>query len=140
MRSSGTKTSPLGWNRVANTAVRQRKLDLWSAARALALVNFAMADGFIAGSKPSIGSGSGAQTAIRAAGQSEHWAADADTNWRPFLITPPVPDYPSTHTVLGWAAGNRLPAGRADRWSRPFLEALGRYRLRGTIRIRERAM
>ena len=101
--------SPLGWNRVANTAVRQRKLDLWSAARALALVNFAMADGFIAGFeakyrfrfwRP--------ETAIRAARQSEHWAADADTNWRPFLITPPVPDYPSTHTVLGWAAAEVL--------------------------------
>jgi hypothetical protein len=100
--------SPLGWNRIANTAVRQRKLDLWSAARAFALVNFAMADGFIAGFeakyqfrfwRP--------ETAIRAA-QSEHGVADAETNWRPFLITPPVPDYPSTHTVLGWAAAEVL--------------------------------
>ena len=101
--------SPLGWNRIANTAVRQRKLDLWSAARAFALVNFAMADGFIAGFeakyrfrfwRP--------ETAIRAAAQSEHGVAEADTNWRPFLITPPVPDYPSTHTVLGWAAAEVL--------------------------------
>jgi hypothetical protein len=100
--------SPLGWNRIANTAVRQQKLDLWSAARAFALVNFAMADGFIAGFdakyrfrfwRP--------ETAIRAA-QSEHGVADADTKWRPFLITPPVPDYPSTHTVLGWAAAEVL--------------------------------
>jgi hypothetical protein len=100
--------SPLGWNRVANTAVRQRKLDLWSAARAFALVNFAMADGFIAGFeakyrfrfwRP--------ETAIRAA-QSEHGVGDVDTNWRPFLITPPAPDYPSTHTVLGWAAAEVL--------------------------------
>ena len=68
--------SPLGWNRIANTAVRQRKLDLWSAARAFALVNFAMADGFIAGFeakyrfrfwRP--------ETAIRAAAQSEHGVA-----------------------------------------------------------------
>jgi len=28
--------------------------------------------------------------------------------WQPFLITPPVPDYPSTHTVLGWAAAEVL--------------------------------
>ena len=41
--------SPLGWNRIANTAIRQRALNPWSAARAFALVNFAMADGFIAG-------------------------------------------------------------------------------------------
>ena len=101
--------SPLGWNRIANTVVRQRKLDLWSAARAFALVNFAMADGFIAGFeakyrfrfwRP--------ETAIRAAAQSEHGVAAADANWRPFLITPPVPDYPSTHTVLGWAAAEVL--------------------------------
>jgi len=101
--------SPLGWNRIANTAVRQRKLDLWSTARALALVNFAMADGFIAGFeakyrfrfwRP--------ETAILAAAQSEHGVAAADANWRPFLITPPVPDYPSTHTVLGWAAAEVL--------------------------------
>ena len=71
--------SPLGWNRITNTAVRQRKLDLWSAARAFALVNFAMADGFIAGFeakyrfrfwRP--------ETAIRAAAQSEHGVAEAD--------------------------------------------------------------
>jgi hypothetical protein len=41
--------SPLGWNRIANAAIRERRLDAWSAARAFALVNFAMADGFIAG-------------------------------------------------------------------------------------------
>ena len=41
--------SPLGWNRITNTVVRQRRLDPWAAARAFALVNFAMADGFIAG-------------------------------------------------------------------------------------------
>ena len=29
--------SPLGWNRIANTAIRQRSLDPWSAARAFAL-------------------------------------------------------------------------------------------------------
>ena len=41
--------SPLGWNRIANAVVRQRRLDAWEAARAFALVHFAMADGFIAG-------------------------------------------------------------------------------------------
>jgi hypothetical protein len=33
---------------------------------------------------------------------------EPDTTWQPFLITPPVPDYPSTHTVLGWAAAEAL--------------------------------
>ena len=30
-------------------------------------------------------------------------------------------------------AGSRLRAGRAEHWRRPFFEALGLYRLRGTI-------
>lgn len=101
--------SPLGWNRIANTAVRQRQLDPWSAARAFALVNFAMADGFIAGFeakyrfrfwRP--------ETAIREAATDGDPFTEADATWRPFLITPPVPDYPSTHTVLGWAAAEVL--------------------------------
>jgi hypothetical protein len=92
--------STLGWNRIANIAARERRVDAWTAARTLALVNFAMADGFIAGFeakyrflfwRP--------ETAIQQAG---------DTTWRPFLVTPPVPDYPSTHTVLGWAAAEVL--------------------------------
>jgi hypothetical protein len=101
--------SPLGWNRIANTAIRQRGLDPWSAARAFALVNFAMADGFIAGFeakyrfrfwRP--------ETAIReAATDGNRWTVP-DATWRPFLVTPPVPDYPSTHTVLGWAAAEAL--------------------------------
>jgi membrane-associated phospholipid phosphatase len=101
--------SPLGWNRIANTAVRQRGLDPWSTARVFALVNFAMADGFIAGFeakyhfrfwRP--------ETAIRAAAtDGNRWTAP-DPTWKPFQITPPVPDYPSTHTVLGWAAAEVL--------------------------------
>ena len=101
--------SPLGWNRITNTVVRQRQLDLWSAARAFALVNFAMADGFIAGFdakyrfrfwRP--------VTAIRDAADDGNPLTEADASWQPFLITPPVPDYPSTHTVLGAAAAEVL--------------------------------
>jgi hypothetical protein len=101
--------SPLGWNRIANIAVRQRDLDPWLAARAFALVNFAMADGFMAGFeakyrfrfwRP--------ETAIRAADADGNRWTEADPSWKPFQITPPVPDYPSTHTVLGWAAAEVL--------------------------------
>ena len=101
--------SPLGWNRIANTVVRQRGLDAWEAARAFALVHFAMADGFIAGFhakyeyrfwRP--------VTAIHAAASDGNPLTEADAAWQPFLVTPPVPDYPSTHTVLGWAAAEAL--------------------------------
>ncbi len=108
--------SPLGWNRIANTAVRERRLDPWSSARVLALVNFAMADGFIAGFdakyqyrfwRP--------ETAIRAADTDGNPWTTPDPTWTPFLITPPVPDYPSTHTVLGWAAAQVLIELLGDR-------------------------
>jgi hypothetical protein len=91
--------SPLGWNRIANTVVRQQGLDSWTSARVLALVNFAMADGFIAG--------------FEAKYRFRFWRpvtaiGQTDPSWQPFLTTPPVPDYPSTHTVLGWAAAQVL--------------------------------
>ena len=101
--------SPLGWNRIASAAVRQRGLDPWEAARAFALVHFAMADGFIAGFdakyqhrfwRP--------LTAIHAAATDDNPLTPADPTWQPYMVTPPVPDYPSTHTVLGWAAAEVL--------------------------------
>jgi hypothetical protein len=88
--------STQGWNRIAREVASARKLDDWESARLLALVNLAMADGFIAGFeakyhydywRPA--------TAIREGG---------DSTWLSDLQTPPVPDYPSTHTVLGAAA------------------------------------
>ena len=101
--------STLGWNRIANNALRARNVDMFTAARVLALVNFAMADGFIAGFdakyrfrfwRP--------ETAIRQAATDGNARTEPDPAWTPFLITPPVPDYPSTHTVLGWAAAEVL--------------------------------
>ena len=80
--------SPLGWNRIANTVVRQRGLDAWEAARAFALVQFAMADGFIAGFhakydfrfwRP--------VTAIHAVGHDGNPLTEADSAWQPFLVT-----------------------------------------------------
>src|SRR5690349_4907859 len=108
--------SPLGWNRIADTAIKQRHLDNWAAARLLALMNFAIADGYIAGFeakyrfrfwRP--------ETAIRAAATDGNVATDADPTWKPFQITPPVPDYPSTHTVVGWAAAEVLIGTLDDR-------------------------
>ena len=92
--------STQGWNRIAREVAASQKLDQWQSARLFALVNFAMADGFIGGFeakyhynywRPA--------TAIREAG---------DSAWLSYLGTPPVPDYPSTHTVLGAAAATVL--------------------------------
>lgn len=94
------ENSAQGWNRIAREVSTARHLGVSDNARLFALVNIAMADGFIAGFeakyhynywRPA--------TAIRNAGESE---------WLSNLATPPIPDYPSNHTVLGAAAATVL--------------------------------
>jgi membrane-associated phospholipid phosphatase len=108
--------SPIGWNRIARTALLQQKVGLWESARILALANFAMADGYIAGFdakyyfrfwRPI--------TAIRQAAFDGNRLTAPDANWTSFLVTPPVPDYPSTHTVVGAAAAQVLIHFLGDR-------------------------
>ena len=85
-----------GWNRIARELAVTRQLDAWATARLLALVNVAMADGFIGG--------------FEAKYHYNYWRPataireTTDATWLSNLQTPPVPDYPSTHTVLGAAA------------------------------------
>jgi hypothetical protein len=101
--------SPLGWNRIANTVVRERRLDAWDAARAFTLLHFAMADGFIAGFGEKYAHRFWRPvTAIQAAATDGNPHTEPVAGWQPLLVTPPVPDYPSTHTVLGWSAAEVL--------------------------------
>jgi hypothetical protein len=112
--------SPMGWNRIANTILRQEQADVWRSARIMALLNFALADGYIAG----FGEKYRHQfwrpyTAIRNADKDGNPATEADQNWSslhaPAFFIPPVPDYPSTHTVLGAAAAEVLIQNFGDR-------------------------
>jgi hypothetical protein len=94
------ENSTLGWNRIARQIAASRSMDLAKRARVFALVNVAMADGFIAGFEAKYHYRFWRPvTAIRAAGDGE---------WATFLPTPPVPDHPSTHTVLGAAAARAM--------------------------------
>jgi hypothetical protein len=97
--------SPDSWSRIARVVGAQRGLDRWDSARLLALVNVAIADGFIAGYdtryhydlwRPI--------TAIRAAETDGNDATTADPTWESFLNTPAIPEYPSTHSIAGGAA------------------------------------
>lgn len=101
--------SEIGWNRVTATAAADKKLDLLSTTRLFALVNIALADAYIAGWdskfhydfwRP--------YTAIRAAATDGNDNTSADTSWEPLMNTPPVQDYPSTHSTLGNAAATVL--------------------------------
>jgi hypothetical protein len=99
------ESSATGWLRITNTLAQQKGLDDWESARLLALVSLALADGFINGFdakyhydywRPI--------TAIRAGDTDGNGSTQGDLGWTPYCETPPVADYPSTHSVLGAAA------------------------------------
>jgi hypothetical protein len=104
------ENSDTGWNRITRVVVKDKGLDLYDSARVFALVNMAMADGFIAGWdskfhydlwRP--------YTAIRFTGSDDgNKETTADAKWESFLVTPPVQDHPSTHSILGAAAAEVL--------------------------------
>jgi hypothetical protein len=97
--------SEIGWNQVARTAVEIREPSLLATARLFALLNIAIADGYIAGWdtrfhynfwRP--------YTAIRAAETDGNPDTGADPSWESYQTTPPVPEYPSNHSMSGNAA------------------------------------
>ena len=97
--------SPQGWNRIARIIAAKRGLDRWEYARLLGLLNAVLADGYIAGAdtrylynfwRP--------VTAIRAGQSDGNEATAGDPSWETFMNTPPLPEYPSTHSVCGGAA------------------------------------
>lgn len=97
--------SDIGWNRIARTVARERPQDLWQRARTFALLNAAMADGYIAGWDSKMHYDLWRPvTAIRLADDDNNSQTASDPSWTPYLLTPPVQDHPSTHSVLGAAA------------------------------------
>jgi hypothetical protein len=107
--------SDIGWNRIGRTVAASRDLGLQSTARLFALLNIAMADAYIAGWdskfhydfwRP--------YTAIREADTDGNDATYADADWEPAEPTPPVQDYPSTHSALGNAAAAVLASVFGD--------------------------
>jgi hypothetical protein len=94
--------SEIGWNRVARTVVQNKNLDLYEAARLFALLNMAIADAYTAGWDAKFHYNFWRPyTAIRNAVADGNAATGADANWEPAEPTPPVQDYPSTHSALG---------------------------------------
>ena len=104
--------SGLGWAKVAGAVTSTKKSDPWDTARALALVHMALFDSYLAGFEAKYfyapTAGWRPYTAIRMAAKDRNPATKPDPKWEPFLGTPPVPDYPSTHSVLGAAAATVL--------------------------------
>jgi hypothetical protein len=101
--------SPAGWSRIARLVAQSHGCDSWDTARLLALVNLAMADGFIAGFQTKYDFNFWRPvTAIRAGDTDGNDETAADPMWSTLLNTPAIPDYTSTHSVLGAAASEVL--------------------------------
>jgi hypothetical protein len=94
-----------GWNRIARNIANARHLDAWDEARLLAVMNLAQADGAIASFETKYAFNFWRPiTAIRAGDTDGNDDTIADPGWENFLNTPAIPDYTSTHAVLGAAA------------------------------------
>jgi hypothetical protein len=99
------ESSPVGWSRITRIVAEDRGLDAWEGARALALVNLALADGVIAGFDTKYRVNRWRPiTAIRAGDTDGNEETVGDPTWENLLNTPAHPDYVSTHAVQGGAA------------------------------------
>jgi hypothetical protein len=102
------------WNDIARAVVAQRPdrrdaLATWRNARAFALLNMAMADGFVSGWHAKYRYRAWRPvTAIPRAALDGNPATAPDLQWTSLLPTPEHPEYPSTHSVLSAAAAATL--------------------------------
>ncbi|HEX6180017.1 MAG TPA: vanadium-dependent haloperoxidase, partial [Chitinophagaceae bacterium] len=85
------------------------KLDIFASARLFALLNMALADAYIAGWDAKLHYNFWRPyTAIQFADTDNNAATDLDTSWESQEPTPPIHDYPSTHSALGNAGASVL--------------------------------
>ena len=95
----------IGWNRIASIAAGKEKTDLLTTSRLFAMLNIALADAYIAGWDSKFNYNFWRPyTAIVNTAET----GGGKPNWEPLMPTPPVQDYPSTHSVLGNAAATIL--------------------------------
>ena len=101
--------SEIGWARVARVTATSEELELWRAARMFALVNMSLYDSYVAGWDSKFHWDSWRPyTAIRAGDTDGNPRTVKDATWQSYLETPPVQDYPSTHSALGAGAAEVL--------------------------------
>ncbi|KAB2668332.1 MAG: vanadium-dependent haloperoxidase [Verrucomicrobia bacterium] len=107
----GTESPPGRWNEVAQQLALARKLSTAETARLLALLNLALADAGIACWDAKYAHNYWRPiAAIRAAASDGNPDTAPDPQWRPLLVTPPFPEYPSGHSTFSGAAAALLEA------------------------------
>jgi hypothetical protein len=103
------ESSPLAWNRIARSVSSHQSLDLWENARLFALLNLAIADGYIASMDTKYHYNFWRPvTAVHNADDDGNPDTVGDPSWIPFEANYPLPDYDSAHSVAGGAAAEVL--------------------------------
>jgi hypothetical protein len=104
------------WHRAARQGLSDVSADEWQAARTLALLGIAMADGVIASAETKFAFDYWRPiTAIRAGDRDGNYLTRGDPAWEPLCATPPFPEHNSTHAVTGAAAAKILALTLGDR-------------------------
>jgi PAP2 superfamily len=103
------ESSPLTWNRMARTVSTNGGLDPWENARLFALLNMAMADGYIGSFETKYHYNFWRPvTAVQTADADGNPDTEGDPTWTPLQPTYPIPDHDSAHAVEGGAAAQVL--------------------------------
>jgi hypothetical protein len=103
------ESSPLRWNRIARTVAPWAGFDVWENARLFALLNVALADGYIGSFESKYHYKFWRPvTAIQLADTDGNPKTIADPAWMPLRTTPPIPDHDSAHAAEGGAAAEVL--------------------------------
>lgn len=99
------EASGQSWNRIARNVSEQHQLDAWENARLLALVNIALADGYIGNFESKYFYNFWRPiTAIRDGDIDGHLDTVGELEWNAYLNTPAIPEWPSGHATVGAAA------------------------------------
>lgn len=100
---------PTVFNRVAQREIINQDLDLWQAARGMALTQIAFADAIISTWNAKFTYNFWRPiTAIRNGDADGNDATIADPTWTPLNVTPPFPEYDSAHAVVAAASATVL--------------------------------
>ncbi len=104
------------WNLAAHKGLADVRADEWQAARTLAVLNVALADAVIATFDTKFHDNYWRPiTAIRAGDDDGNWRTAGDATWEPLCVTPPFPEYSSTHAATAAAAAGVLALALGDR-------------------------
>ncbi len=99
------EASGQAWNRIARSVSEQQGLDPWQNGRLFALVNIALADGYIANFESKYFFNFWRPvTAIRDGDIDGHLDTVGELEWTAYLNTPAIPEWPSGHATVGAAA------------------------------------